>query len=44
MNDKDVGEDERHHGEAQSVIIHDYFEKDLPKIDLEANQLGKIQG
>ena len=41
MNDKDVGEDER---QAQSAIIHDYFEKDLPKIDLEANQLGKIQG
>ena len=39
--DEDVKEDER---PKELAPIEVFFEKDLPKIDLETNPLGKIKG
>ena len=35
---------ERHKEQAQDATIEAFFEKDLPKVDLESNSYGKIQG
>ena len=41
---KDVKEDKRNKEQAQDATIEEFFEKDLPKVDLESNSNGKIQG